>query len=143
VARHPKKTVGWEARTCVLAPGALADPAEVVRLGERALADDPRNGDALWALGLAHYRAGHWDRAVKQAQEAIAADPETAWVRWPVLALAHHRLGHREEARRWLDRAAGWRRQAGEWGGFALGAEWPDFQVVYAEAAALIAGGKP
>ena len=23
---------------------------------------------------------------------------------WPFLAMAHHRLGHRDEARRWLDR---------------------------------------
>ena len=42
-------------------------------------------------------------------EESIRLDPRRPAValNWPVLALAHHRLGHAVEARRWLERAHG------------------------------------
>jgi WD40 repeat protein/Flp pilus assembly protein TadD len=137
-----------QARACVLAPGALADPTEAVRGAERVV-KDPRakKAEALLSLGLAHYRAGHWEKAAARVEEAIARRPDAAWLGWPVLAMAHARLGHAEEARRWLRRAEGWRQQEGrrlveESAGFAP-PERADFEILLREAAALVSGRKP
>jgi hypothetical protein len=137
----------WTARVCALGPAALPEPAETVRFVEEVLAKAPGEAAMLFAAGLAHYRAGNWERALRRAQESIDAHPETAWVKWPVLAMAHYKMGHAQEARRWLDQAAEWRRQAirrnEESAGFSWESDWPDFQIVYAEAAELIAAGRP
>jgi hypothetical protein len=60
----------------------------------------------LNTLGIALYRAGRFEEAIQRLEEAIQArgggqgHPED----WPFLAMAHHRLGHRDQARRWLER---------------------------------------
>ncbi len=61
----------------------------------------------LYVLGLAHHRAGQYERAIQCLGESIAADPRRQPIplAWVVLAMAHHRLGHAAEARRWLDKA--------------------------------------
>ena len=53
-------------------------------------------------LGAALYRAGRYDEAIRRVQEAIrerGASPAA----YAFLSMAHHRLGHRQEALRWLD----------------------------------------
>ena len=46
------------ARQCLLRPGRVENPADAVRLVQRALNLNP-NWDTLWdTMGLAHYRAG-------------------------------------------------------------------------------------
>jgi hypothetical protein len=57
------------------------------------------------ALGAALCRARRFEEAIARQEERIklrsgASEP----IDWPFMAMAHHRLGHREEARRWLDR---------------------------------------
>ncbi len=61
-----------------------------------------------WAQAL--LRAGRLDEAVRRFEQSLAVQPD-----WPNhglnaygLALAHHRLGHPDEARRWLDIAEHW-----------------------------------
>jgi WD40 repeat protein len=135
-------------RVSVLAPGAVADPATTVRLAEGLLADNPGQADSMFLLGLAHYRAGQWERAAARAQEALEADSDHAWVRWPLLALAHQRQGHKDEGHRWLDKAAERHRRITqqlrqETGGFALPPDWPDFEILHAEAVALIQDPRP
>jgi WD40 repeat protein/serine/threonine protein kinase/tetratricopeptide (TPR) repeat protein len=92
--------------TGAMGPGATADPGVLVRLAEIGVrgvdaVDKPR---CLNTLAAALYRAGRYDEAISRLEMAIrlrgnASLPED----WPLLALAHHRLGHRGEARRWLD----------------------------------------
>jgi tetratricopeptide (TPR) repeat protein/predicted Ser/Thr protein kinase len=98
------------ARICGLAPGGAADPSAPVELAKQSLLSFPREGWHLHALGLAHYRAGQFDEAIRRLRESLERDPN--WpaqaVNWLVLAMAHHRLGRAEEARRWLDRAIAW-----------------------------------
>ena len=61
--------------------------------------------DAVTTLGAALYRAGRPDAAIGRLEEAIRARGGADSPReWAFLALAHHRLGHRAEARRWLNR---------------------------------------
>jgi Flp pilus assembly protein TadD len=85
---------------------AGVDPARVVALEERAVASGPREA-RLYGLGLAHYRAGQFEQAIRRLDESREANPgwHATCLNWVALALAHHRLGHREQAQAWLRRA--------------------------------------
>jgi eukaryotic-like serine/threonine-protein kinase len=99
-------SVAW---ACALGPDATADPGLPVRLAEtglRSSGDDALNKAAfLNTLGATLYRAGRFAEAIRRLEEAIQARngvgaPED----WVFLALAHHRLGDRDEASRWLEK---------------------------------------
>jgi tetratricopeptide (TPR) repeat protein len=90
----------------------LDDPSpDPVDLVQRAAAYPAFfKGERAYVVGAALLRAGRLDEAIRRFQESLAIEPE-----WYVhglnaygLALAHHRLGHLEEARRWLDKAESW-----------------------------------
>jgi tetratricopeptide (TPR) repeat protein len=101
------RTANPVARPCALGTDATADPEMPVRLAEAAVqgGDGSLKADALMTLGAALYRAGRCDEAIRQLEEAIPLRRGTSVpLDWPFLAMAHHRLGHRDEARRWLDR---------------------------------------
>ncbi len=56
-------------------------------------------------LGAALYRARRFEDAIRQLKEGIEARKEAEQpFDWIFLAMANHRLGHHDEARRWLDR---------------------------------------
>ncbi len=101
----------WTVWACVLAPDAVADWGPVVQLAEKAVADDPSNGDKLQNLGAVLYRAGRYREAAKRLEEAEAAFPETQSPRaspvytWLFQAMTLHRLGHPEEAQQQLRKA--------------------------------------
>jgi tetratricopeptide (TPR) repeat protein len=98
------REVAW---TQVLVPGAVPDPAAVVALARRAVEKEPNNAGSLGTLGAAAYRAGLYEEALKHLQEAIQAGGEDGPAQHMFfVAMAHHRLGHREEAYRWADKAA-------------------------------------
>ncbi len=109
---YPPRLTAW---ACALAPGALADPSTAVRAGEKAVARAPRLRGAHNALGAALYRAGRWKEAVRSQTEAakIAGNDGTV-EEWIFLALGHAQLGQKDEARRWLKRAAEWLERARE-----------------------------
>jgi eukaryotic-like serine/threonine-protein kinase len=104
----------WVARMALLSPNSTDDGAKFVRLAEKAVDAHPKTGPWLQTLGGAHYRAGQYDRALSRLQESEKAD----WygyptiINWLLLAQVHHRLGHAEEARKWLDKAGEWLDQA-------------------------------
>ena len=105
--RCDARTANNVAWACALEPEATADPAAPVRLAEAALRDGPESSRDMYlnTLGAALYRAGRYAEAIRRLEEAIerrggASIPEDG----PFLAMAHHRLGHPDEARRWLDR---------------------------------------
>jgi tetratricopeptide (TPR) repeat protein len=133
-----EEALGWQARLTGLAAGP--DAAAGVRLAEKALAGHEGNPELTLALGRALYRAGRGEQAVARLEESLARDPQTAWLKWPWLALAHHQAGHAGEARRWFDQAAAKHKQGTD--GLALPDDWPAFKIGYAEAAALLGGIK-
>ncbi len=125
--------VAW---TCVLGADAVTDPLRTVQLAKEVgsrFGPQPR-GDPL---GAAHYRAGQPDKAVERYNEVVKADGKggTTWD-WLFLALAHQKLGHAEEAKKWLARAV---QAIGE----AKSLEWNErleLQLLRREAEALIQG---
>ena len=65
---------------------------------------------ALKTLGAALYLAGRFEDVILRLTERNKASNEAEGPpRRPFLAMAHHRLGRRDEARRWLKRSRGHR----------------------------------
>ncbi|MFI5455093.1 MAG: tetratricopeptide repeat protein [Isosphaerales bacterium] len=93
----------WCRRNKLLA----ASPEVPIRLAEAAVrgATEPAKAFCLTTLGAALFRGGRYDDAIRRLEEGIrlrggvSQDDE-----WVFLAMVHHRLGHRDEARRWLER---------------------------------------
>jgi len=99
------RVVTW---ACVLGPAGTADPTVPIRLAEVAVqgATETAQTYDLASLGVALYRAGRFDDAIRRFEQSIrlrgaVSDDEDDWA---YLAMTHHRLRHRDEARRWLDR---------------------------------------
>jgi tetratricopeptide (TPR) repeat protein len=92
-----------------LFPGAVDNPVVLTRLAERALAGNPQPGSTLGTLGTAQFRAGLYKEAIATLGREIAAQAGEGDVYdWLILAMAHHQLGQRDEANRWLTRAQTW-----------------------------------
>jgi tetratricopeptide (TPR) repeat protein len=90
---------------------AGVDPARLLRLAERAAAADPDDYLTPRSLGAALLRAGQPGAAVQRLTRAAGVQEECPTT-WLVLALAHQRLGHAEEARQQLRQAQRWLDQA-------------------------------
>jgi eukaryotic-like serine/threonine-protein kinase len=138
-----------------LVPGARTDPARWVELGQSVVAAEPRVQWYLRVLGLAHYRAGQYEEAVWRLRESLWPDANSGRINYPVLAMAYHRLGRRDEARKALDEAGGaidrwteemyqsglghWEIHQGATGFWPFGwLEWLECQLHYREARALL-----
>jgi tetratricopeptide (TPR) repeat protein len=95
-------TVAWQS---VMTACEEPDLTETLRLAELAANWAPRNASILNTLGAALYREGRFAEAVRRLEEGIqkkAGVSEAA--DWVFVAMAHNRLSHHDEARRWLDR---------------------------------------
>jgi WD40 repeat protein/serine/threonine protein kinase/tetratricopeptide (TPR) repeat protein len=96
--------------TCTLSPGSGIDPDRIVSLAEELLARSSRDHWHVNQLGVALFRAGRFEAAVTRLTEAAALSGHPYRTKmlytWFYLAMAHHRLGHAEQARRWFDQAA-------------------------------------
>jgi eukaryotic-like serine/threonine-protein kinase len=93
--------------SCALAPGSVAVHEALVRLAELAGQRFPAEQKhvVLNTLGAVLYRAGRFEDAIHRLDEGIQLRKgESLPQDWVFLAMAHHRLGHHDEARRWLDR---------------------------------------
>ena len=95
--------VAW---SCSLVPNVHDRLDVVVRLAERAVENTSvGQRNTLNSLGAALYRAGRFRDAIGRLEEGVKVRSGVEGpLDWPFLAMAHHRLGHRDEARRWLDR---------------------------------------
>ena len=101
------RTAYLVARICALAPDAVPDPTKLVEIAERAVQAEPVPHHHH-TLGLAHYRAGQFDKAIEQLQKSSEGNWRANAANWLVLAMAHQRLGHADEARHWFDKAVQW-----------------------------------
>jgi WD40 repeat protein/tetratricopeptide (TPR) repeat protein len=133
------------ARTAVVAAAPVVEPEQVTRWAEQAVASS-LNGWNLHTLGVAHYRAGRLDEAIKRLEESNASDwgEQGRMQNRLVLAMAYHRLGHATQSRALLDEVNRW------WDGLEAAktdgavamplTDWLSLQLFRREAAALILG---
>jgi len=104
-------TASFVAWSCALGPDALTDFAGAIALAEKATKIDAKSAQFASYLGAILYRAGRFDEARQKLEEAdrlaIPADPRLSApaYTWFFLAMTHHRLGHADEAKQWLDKA--------------------------------------
>src|SRR5262249_1842150 len=107
---------GWLAQGCndraselANGPGARHDLDRALALCLRAVALTPGEAMSLNTMGIVHYRAGRWVEAIATLERSLAAAPGLShgFVLFS-LAMAHHRLGARDEARACFDRALRW-----------------------------------
>jgi tetratricopeptide (TPR) repeat protein len=98
------------------------DPESEVNLGpliqalEKQKADpsSPQYYPYLRALGSALYRAGKPQEAVKRLQDATVSRKTPTPAAWIFLAMAHHELGQKNEAKQWLAKARSWLEEQGK-----------------------------
>jgi tetratricopeptide (TPR) repeat protein len=92
---------------CVLAPEAVANLDRLVSLGDRVAAGAPRSGHFHEIAAATYYRAGRYEQALECLEKAARLQQDRQLAAYGSLwrALSHDGLGHREEARRWLDSA--------------------------------------
>jgi eukaryotic-like serine/threonine-protein kinase len=98
-------TIAW---LCAMGPYTISDLELPVRLAEASLErvkSSYYKAAYLNTLGGALYRAGRFHEAIRRLEEGIQVGGSGPFFRPDCLflAMAHHRLGHRAEARRWLD----------------------------------------
>ncbi len=102
----------WTAWTCVLTPDSVVDWQKPIALAERAAKSDSKAFHFVNTLGSVLYRAGRFEEAIQRlgeadrlAQDGTGKPPPSPTYTWYFLAMTHHRLGHHEEAKKWLDKA--------------------------------------
>jgi eukaryotic-like serine/threonine-protein kinase len=98
--------LAWLLATC---PDAkVRDPGRAVELARKAVQLEPKQGFYWQTLGYAEYRAGNWKSAIAALEKVKALGSPGDSLEWYPLAMAHWRLGHKEEARTWYDQAVAW-----------------------------------
>jgi tetratricopeptide (TPR) repeat protein len=104
--------LAWLFATCPEAK--FRDPKRAVQLAENAVKGAPKEALFRTTLGLARYRAGDWEGAARDLQEALTLSQATRSFDRCVgrsllfLAMAQQRLGQGPEARQTHDRARAW-----------------------------------
>jgi tetratricopeptide (TPR) repeat protein len=89
---------------CVLTEGAVSDAAKLLPLARTA---EPFWHWGPWARGAALYRAGEYEKSIACFEAATRKFRPRAWD-WCFLAMAQHRLGQTDPARRSLSSAIHW-----------------------------------
>jgi tetratricopeptide (TPR) repeat protein len=84
------------------------DPGRAVKLAKEAVGLAP--GGAHWwnTLGVAQYRAGNWKESLAALQKSMDLGKGSDGFNWFFLAMAHWRLGKKDEARKRYDLAVQW-----------------------------------
>jgi serine/threonine protein kinase len=89
-------------------PGPPTDPEappRAVKLIQGISDAMPNSGGAWTALGLAQYQAGDWNLAIEAWEKSIEVRQSNARVDFFLLAMAHWQLGHRDQSRKYYQRA--------------------------------------
>jgi tetratricopeptide (TPR) repeat protein len=87
---------------------AVRNPTRAVELARRATGLQPEVRAYWHTLGVCHYRAAGWQASIDALARSAELHKGGDGFDWFFLAMAHHKLGHSDEARKWYERAAGW-----------------------------------
>ena len=82
-----------------------ADLAQALDLIREAVAKAPDDGSFRNTLGVVRYRLGDWKGAVEALEDSVRLRDGGDPFDWLFLAMARHRLGERDVARRWLEKS--------------------------------------
>ena len=120
---HETKEPRAASSICYIGAVLPATPDEadaLLRLAELAVSASPENPRVRGAM---NYRAGRYEAAVTDLTRSASVFPRRGWD-WLFLAMAHHKLGHADEARRSLQEAANWIERANQSGMTGAAFQW-------------------
>ena len=86
----------------------LRDAARALRLAQKGVAAQPDSANYRNTLGVAWYRSGDDRAAVAELEKAMSLQAGGTPFDWFFLAMAHWRLGDRDEARKFFNRSVEW-----------------------------------
>jgi tetratricopeptide (TPR) repeat protein len=105
--RDTPLAAGALSRTLSIGSATTTDTAAAIRLAENAAAAEPKVSWHGYSLGVAQYRAGQFEEAIRSLEKSLSVDP--AWLgrcqTFSVLAMACQKLDRHKEARDWLAKA--------------------------------------
>ncbi len=101
-----QNNLAWLLATCPLPQ--VRDPSRAVQHARRAVEKEPGNRVIRNTLGVALYRAGHWEESVAALRKSMELGRDYYAIDWFFLAMAHWQLRHQDEARTWFDKAVAW-----------------------------------
>jgi tetratricopeptide (TPR) repeat protein len=86
----------------------LQDLAPALALAAKLLKKRPAEPTSWKILGVAEYRAGHWQAALTALEKSVPPGKAATCDGAFFLAMANWRVGKKDKARRWYDAAVGW-----------------------------------
>jgi superkiller protein 3 len=111
IALDPKYALAYNNLADILANAAdpkLRDPVQAVAEAKKAIELDPKLGIAWNTLGVAYYRTCQWQEAITALDKGLALLQGGTSEDFFFLAMAHHRAGHKDEAKKWYDKGIAW-----------------------------------
>ena len=96
----------WLLANCV--DPQMRDAVRAVKFAQLAVDDAPRNGQYHNGLGVAYYRTGDWQTAIKHLEHAIELRGVGHGLDWFFLSMAQRQLGQIDEAGKNHQRAERW-----------------------------------
>jgi WD40 repeat protein/tetratricopeptide (TPR) repeat protein len=98
--------LAWFLATCP--EQKFLDPKRAVELAQKAVELTKEDGNFWNTLGVTHYRAGDCKAAAVALQKSMELRAGGDSFDWLFLAMAHGKLGNKDEARKWYDKAVEW-----------------------------------
>jgi serine/threonine protein kinase/tetratricopeptide (TPR) repeat protein len=84
------------------------DPGRAVSVAKEAVEMNRQEGNYHNTLGIALYRAERWKESVATLEKSMELRKGGSSDDWFFLAMAHWKLGEKDKARQWYDRAVQW-----------------------------------
>jgi tetratricopeptide (TPR) repeat protein len=86
----------------------VRNASRAVELAKKAVESSPKGGHLWNALGIAQYRFGDHKAAIAALEKSMELRKGGDSFDWFVLAMAHWKLGEKDKAREWYDKAVEW-----------------------------------
>ena len=108
---EPANALAWILAT---GPAEVRDPQKALLWAQKAIQASPNNWACLNTLGVVYYRLGRHQGSIETLQKSIQANKDGGFAAdFLFLAMAHHKLGHAEEAKQNYAKAIDWLKSHG------------------------------